>query len=161
MKVRTKSGVIKEIIYNEEQLLRYGFNRLSEREYGKVELKTKMKRLQSDESMLDRVIEKLENLGYLSDEDRMKSVISQYSKKEGVGNIKRRLQNLGFTKIEIEDNLLIEDNTENIESLIRSKYRSMKDGWENKAYGFLMRKGYKSNDITLAIKNVKNNLQES
>ena len=96
MKIRTKKGEIKEIIYNEQQLYNYGLNRLSSRDYLRVELFTKMSNLQPEPEMVNRVLDKLANLGYIDDKKRIRAVLNYYSPKESSNKTKNRLIQKGF-----------------------------------------------------------------
>ncbi len=115
MKIRTKKGEIKEIIYNEQQLYNYGLNRLSSRDYLRAELFTKMSNLQPEADMVNRVLNKLETLGYINDKRRIRSVFNSYKSKESSNKTKNRLIQKGATKDLIEEVLFeIEDSSSQV-----------------------------------------------
>lgn len=162
-KNKRKPYVKKEIIYDSRQLYNYGINRLSTRNYGRKELSLKMQRYQKDVAMVDAVLDKLEEQGYLSDERRIRSILSQYQHKESVNKTKIRLSQKGFTKDQIEEvleqQIEIQDpnneftaEEEIILKLLETKFKFYnKDNWE-KMVRFLAAKGYKYPVISKCIK---------
>lgn len=162
-KNKRKSFVKKEIIYDARQLYNYGINRLSTRNYGRKELSLKMQQYQKDIAMVDSVLDKLEEQGYLSDERRIRSILSQYQYKESINKTKMRLSQKGFTKEQIEEVLekqveiispdsefTVEEET--ILKLLETKFKLYnKDNWE-KMVRFLASKGYKYPVISKCIK---------
>lgn len=153
MKIRTKKGEIKEIIYNEQQLYNYGLNRLSSRDYLRAELFTKMSNLQPEAEMVNRVLDKLETLGYINDKRRIRSVFNSYKSKESSNKTKNRLIQKGATKDLIEEVLFeIEDSSSQVYEydaetdaaliLLDKKFKSYNPDNRDKMLRFLISKGY-------------------
>lgn len=153
MKIRTKNGEIKEIIYNDKQLYNYGLNRLSSRDYLRTELFTKMKNLQPDESMVNNALDKLEVSGYLNDTRRIMSMFNAYSSRESVSKTQNRLIQKGASKDMIENALFEMENndTKNYEydsvtdsalSLIEKKFNFFNIDKKEKMLRFLISKGF-------------------
>lgn len=153
MKIRTKKGEIKEIIYNEQQLYNYGLNRLSSRDYLRAELFTKMSNLQPEADMVNRVLDKLETLGYINDKRRIRSVFNSYKSKESSNKTKNRLIQKGATKDLIEEVLFeIEDSSSQVYEydaetdaaliLLDKKFKSYNPDNRDKMLRFLISKGY-------------------
>ena len=154
MKIRTKKGEIKEIIYNEQQLYNYGLNRLSSRDYLRAELFTKMSNLQPDSDMVNKVLDKLEVLGYVNDKRKIRSVFNAYQSKESSSKTKNRLIQKGATKDLIEEVLFErEEENQNIEyeydsqtdgalTLLERKFKSYNPDNRDKMLRFLISKGY-------------------
>ena len=101
----------KVITYDEGKLYNYGINRLSVRDYGRQELFNKMKRFQDDESLINKILDKLESLKYLSDERRVISLLNQYERQESINKTKNRIIQLGISK-DLLDNILQEREEE-------------------------------------------------
>jgi len=164
MKIRTKKGEIKEIIYNEQQLYNYGINRISSRDYLRSELFTKMSNLQPDPEMVNRVLDKLTNQGYIDDKRRIRAVFNSYSSKESSSKTKNRLIQKGASKELIEEVLyeLEEDNlTKNFEYdketdaaliLLDRKFRIYNHDNREKMLRFLISKGYNYSLCTKILK---------
>lgn len=160
MIVRGKNGELKEIIYNTTQLYNYGLNRLSEREYLRKELRTKMLRLQPDTEQVDGVLDKLEASGLLSDKRAISMYLSQYSGKESTNKTKQRLKQKGA------DTSLVDDVIEQFNAdrwhdegnelsmsqqdayvLLERKFKVFDKDKQDKYVRFLVSKGYPYNDI--------------
>lgn len=164
MKIRTKKGEIKEIIYNEQQLYNYGINRISSRDYLRAELFTKMSNLQPDSEMVNRVLDKLTNQGYIDDKRRIRAVFNSYSSKESSSKTKNRLIQKGASKELIEEVLyeLEEDNLTKIFEydketdaaliLLDRKFRIYNHDNREKMLRFLISKGYNYSLCTKILK---------
>lgn len=161
MKIRKKDGTFKEVIYDEKQLNKYGLNRLSERDWGRGELKKKMLRLQPDVEMVDRVLEKLEESGYLSTARRIVAVLNTYGHREGLRRTKQRMAEKGFTKEEIES-VGVADNEKELEIASAALLRKFKttDADYTKMSRFLVSRGFAFDVIKKAIKNKGAQLEE-
>jgi SOS response regulatory protein OraA/RecX len=154
MKIRTKKGEIKEIIYNEQQLYNYGLNRLSSRDYLRAELFSKMSNLQPNPDMINKVLDKLETLGYINDKRKIRSVFNAYQLKESLNKTKNRLLQKGATKDLIEEVLFdLEEENKNIEYeydsqtdsaliLLEKKFKTYQLDNRDKMLRFLISKGY-------------------
>jgi regulatory protein len=170
MKIRKKDGTWKEIIYSEEQLYKYGLNRLSEREFGQQELSKKMLRLQPDSEVVMGVIEKLVEKGYLSDERRAKSLIRMFER-DGIQKIERKLKEKGILQDVIEIEMLEvkerrsdgtdESDTNKAYDLLVKKFKDFKFEDYQKATRFLVSRGFSFDDIKRAIKMLRDNKEES
>lgn len=159
MIIKTKSGELKEIIYNEKQLYNYGINRLAEKNYLRQMLLVKMKRLQPDETMINSVLDKLELQKYLSDERFINSYVNRYSHKESVNKIKMRLLQKGAKKEDLEQYLPSFTKDENIETgmnLLIKKFKSYDDEKKDKMIRFLVSKGYQYDTIKKSLEMFKN-----
>lgn len=155
MKIRTKKGEIKEIIYNEKQLYNYGLNRLATRDYLRAELFTKMSNLQPDPAMVNGVLDKLEALGYLNDKRKIRSFFNSYQHKESPNKTKNRLVQKGAPKDLIEEVLFeLEDEQSTISYdydvdtdasliLLTRKFKTYNPDNKDKMLRFLISKGYK------------------
>lgn len=164
MKIRTKKGEIKEIIYNEQQLYNYGINRISSRDYLRAELFTKMSNLQPDPDMVNRVLDKLTSQGYIDDKRRIRAVFNSYSSKESSSKTKNRLIQKGASKDLIEEVLyeLEDDNsTKNFEYdqetdaaliLLDRKFKIYNKDEREKMLRFLISKGYNYSLCTKILK---------
>ena len=171
MKIRTKKGEIKEIIYNEQQLYNYGLNRLSSRDYLRVELFTKMSNLQPESEMVNRVLDKLANLGYIDDKKRIRAVLNYYSPKESSNKTKNRLIQKGASKELIDEVLyeLKEEDTVNYEydseidsglTLLDRKFDSYNAEIRDKMLRFLISKGFNYTICTKILKIFKEKSEE-
>ena len=155
MIIRLKNGTTKEIIYNEKQLYNYGLNRLNTREFSRQELLTKMKNLQPDLDIVNKVLDLLESKDYLSDIRRAKSIFSQYQHKESINKIKQRLFLKGVKKDVVEDLIenLNEHNPTNVAiKLLIKKFKIYDSTVYDKMVRHLASKGYQYTDISKAIK---------
>ena len=171
MKIRTKKGEIKEIIYNEQQLYNYGLNRLSSRDYLRVELFTKMSNLQPESEMVNRVLDKLANLGYIDDKKRIRAVLNYYSPKESSNKTKNRLIQKGASKELIDEVIyeLKEEDTVNYEydseidsglTLLDRKFDSYNAEIRDKMLRFLISKGFNYTICTKILKIFKEKSEE-
>lgn len=158
MKIRKKDGSWKEIIYNEKQLFQYALNRLGEREFSRAELLKKMKRLQPDESMINPILDKMEEMNYLSDARRARNILLQYQHKEGLSKLRQRLAAKGIAKQTMED-VFQEENVGDPEDelykaiqLLVKKFKVYDKENNNKMYRFLVSKGYSSQSTSKALK---------
>lgn len=154
MKIRTKSGEIKEIIYNDKQLYNYGLNRLASRDYLRAELFTKMSNLQPDPDMVNAALDKLETLGYLNDTRKIRSFFNSYQHKESPNKTKNRLIQKGAPKDLIEDVLFEIENTQSTITydydsetdaaliLLTRKFKSYNPDNKDKMLRFLISRGY-------------------
>lgn len=154
MKIRTKKGEIKEIIYNEKQLYNYGLNRLSTREYLRAELFTKMSNLQPEAEMVNGVLDKLESLGYLNDKRRILSFFNSYQHRESPNKTKNRLIQKGATKELIQEIMFdLEDNKSTLSYdydsetdaaliLLTRKFKIYNAENKDKMLRFLISRGY-------------------
>lgn len=169
MRIRKKDGTYKEIVYNEAQLYRYGINCLSEREWGRAELQKKMLRLQPETEIIHRVLDKLESQNYLSDERRVRMVITQFERREGARKIKQRLAEKGLPR-ELVDSVLEEkvrdaeergesENERAAEILLR-KFKQYNADQYAKMARFLISRGFGGSAMKFAIQALKTKTEE-
>lgn len=160
----------KPIVYNEKQLYNYGINRLSVREYSRIELEKKMLNYGTPE-LVKNALDRLVAQNYLSDIRRAKSIYNQYHEKESVSKVKRRMGEKGITKDTMEeffDELAEEKTLSNIETtseienatqLLLKKYKKIdpdldfdaKNKLKQSMIRFLASRGYNFGDIAKAI----------
>lgn len=103
----------REIIYDEQKLKVYAINKLAKQEWGRKELFTKMSRYQKDPDIVNKVLDLLEKLGYLSDKRRINSVLKKFENIEDVKKTTQRLAGKGFTKDQIKE--IVEERENNFE----------------------------------------------
>lgn len=164
-KINKRTGEKEIITYDDKKLYNYAINKISVRDYGRMELFTKMQQFQDDESIINQVLDKLEEQNYLSDERRANSMFNMYSRQESVNKTIQRLLKIGISKNTI-DNVMYERENEKINThnedeysdevkialnLIIKKYKKYdKENWQ-KMTRFLASKGYKFDTIKVAI----------
>jgi SOS response regulatory protein OraA/RecX len=164
MRVRKKDGTLKEIVYTEAQLYRYGINRLSEREWGRAELQKKMVRLQPDVEMIGRVLDKLESQSYLSDERRVRMMVTQFERREGARKIRQRLSEKGLPRDVVE--AVLEEKQQQAEEsgeteneraaeLLQRKFRQYSADNYAKMSRFLISRGFGGTSLKFAIEALK------
>lgn len=170
----------KPIVYEYDKLLRYGLNRLSEREFARKELHKKMANYQSDATIINQVLDKLEESGYLSDYRRAKSIYNQYQNKESFSKTKGRMSVKGVSREAIEQisDEIAQANDEKKEQIeaqglesvapdVEKSFHLLQDRFGifdkekyDKMVRFLASKGYRYNDISRAIKLLKDFTEE-
>lgn len=160
----------REIVYDEQKLKIYAINKLSKQDWGRKELFTKMSRYQKDPDIVNKVLDLLENAGYLSDKRRINSVLKQFSTREAVNKTKQRLAQKGFTKEqikevveereeqsqyeEVDENLpftILERKFRNIRSLVGEYTFEEKQKVKEKMTRFLAGRGFSFDDIRKAM----------
>lgn len=146
---------LSEIEYDYKKLYNYAINRLSSRDYSRKELFDKMNRFKTEPGDIDKALDKVQELGYISDERRAKSIINTYKNKESIFKIQKRLMDKGISKSLIDE--IFSEKTDDTESviltLLSKKFKTYnKDNWD-KMVRFLASKGFKYNDISKGIKN--------
>lgn len=144
------------------KLLNYGIWLLSRKEYSEKEIREKFIKKEYESNDIEEVLNYLKERKYLSDERFAESYVRYgLNNKWGLGKIKQKiLYEKGISK-EILNVILDElniDESENIKSIINSKYRRLDlDDPKNKQKVFrgLSSKGFKINDIIRAIDEIK------
>jgi regulatory protein len=164
MKIRKKDGTFKEIIYDATKLYRYGLNRLSEREFSRKELQERMTRLQPDQTIIEEVLQKLENAGYLSDERRAAAIIRQFQTRESHRKIKQRLQQKGIQSAMAQDMTssmgTVEDESEKALALLNRKFTMYDQSKREKMVRFLSSKGFSFDVISKCLRHFSISLDE-
>lgn len=95
MLIRTKTGKLKEIIYDSKKLFVYGINKLAGRDYFRSELFRKMKNLQPDDSIINGVLDKLESDGLLDDRRKVRQLMEAYKVRESPKKTLLRIKQKG------------------------------------------------------------------
>lgn len=121
------------------------------------EVKTKFAKT-IDENLLEDIIEYLKEAGYINDKEFIKKTVNNYMalKNLSIREIKYKLQAKGLNKSDIED--YIYENKEELEEYeIKSAsnifYKRSLSMEEDEIKQFLLKKGYKIENINKAIKN--------
>ena len=156
----------KVIVYDERKLYNYGINRISVRDYGRIELAKKMARFQEDPEMINNVLDKLEAQGYLSDERRTISLLNQFSGRESIHKTKNRIYQKGLAKDLVQEVIekRSEVNTEEFPEqntaieLLEKKFKNFDPSSDDiqktkeRMIRFLASKGFKYDDIKKSMK---------
>ena len=126
-----------------------------------------MKRLQPDENILSKILDKLEGLNFLSDERRALGLIKQYAHKEGPQKTNQRMSLVGLNKETISQawEQFKETAPENLEvetafEVLVKKFRTRDPKDQAKAYRFLMSRGFGRTAIQKSLKAVFKDFQE-
>lgn len=143
------------------KLLNYSFYLLGRRDYSVKELKKKFIEKEYNLEDIEKVLNYLIENKYQSEERFARSFInSKLNSKIGISKIKSSLIfEKGIDK-EIIENILLDiviDETQQIQKIIENKYRNknLKDYKEkNKAFKYLVSKGFSFDDINTAFKNI-------
>ena len=125
----------------------------------KEQIRTKLRRNDFGDDVIDKVIELLEEYNLLNDYEYAKAYIESYKNKKSIRELKIELQKRGIDKDIIEELVSEIDDTElelaNIEKIVR-KYRDAEGNIpvekHNKIKASLYRKGYKLDNILKVIK---------
>lgn len=154
-KVYKKRKPLNEIEYSAQKLFNYAINRLSSRDYARKELFDKMNRFKTQPGDIEKTLDRLAELGYINDERRAKSLVTQYSKKESLHKIKNRLTQKGISR-DLAQSVIEQANEEQIENpaveLLNKKFKIYdKNNWD-KMVRFLASKGFRYDEISKAIR---------
>ena len=146
---------LSEIEYSAQKLLNYAINRLSSRDYSRQELFNKMNRFKTEPGDIDKTLDRLEQLGYIDDERRAKSLVNQYVKKESLSKVKNRLSQKGISK-DLAQEVIEQAKEEYSESpavgLLVKKFKLYDKEYWDKMVRFLAGKGFRYDEISKAIK---------
>lgn len=112
-----------------EKALSFAVRSLSAKAQHSIELKTKILNLGASEEAARYAIEKLEQLGYLDDEEWCRFFIrSQKARKLGKSAIAQKLRSKGIADDEfqpfLDEELPAEEQEKQIEALLRTKFKS-------------------------------------
>lgn len=163
----TQSGEI--IVYDLKKLYNYGLNRLSTREYSRKELQTKMRRFQSDLTMVEEALNKLTALGYLSDTRRASAILRQRQSMESINKTKNRMAQKGVSQEEIaicveehkhhalelagdEKSSYEEIEADKAAELLGRKFRVFNEGKKLKMQRFLLGRGFRFDTVNKAFR---------
>ena len=138
---REKTKVLKYILYKKRS---------------EQEVRTKFEKTM-DENLLEDIIEYLKEAGYINDKEFIQKTVNNYMalKNLSIREIKYKLQAKGLSKSDIED--YIYENKEELEKYeIKSAsnifYKKSLSMEEDEIKQFLLKKGYKMENINKAIK---------
>ena len=122
------------------------------------EVRTKFKN-DIDEEMLEDAIEYLKEAKYIDDEDYIEKTINNFKilKKMSIMELKYKLQAKGLNKDLIED-YIYQNRDELIEYEINSAEKIIlrKDQEKQETVSYLMKKGYKRDNINKAFERIEN-----
>lgn len=128
------------------------------------EIRQKLKNNQYEEEVISKIVEFLNEYGYLNDENYARAFVSEKIKYKSIMQIRSALMLKGLS-VSLIDEMIKEcslDQTETIKSLLYKKYRNSIENGETidkKAFGYLARKGFKSGEIITAIKEVQGDIK--
>ena len=130
-----------------EQLLMYAFRALGQRALSEAELERRMLRRNEDGDLVKSVLERVRELGYLSD----LQVAQAEARRRGVGTgrVRQKLRRRGVDTLLIEEALADRDpdaETEDARTLLDRRWQSFQRAADpqKRAFDFLMRRGYSS-----------------
>ncbi len=138
---REKTKVLKYILYKKRS---------------EQEVRTKFEKTM-DENLLEDIIEYLKEAGYINDKEFIQKTVNNYMalKNLSIREIKYKLQAKGLSKSDIED-YIYENKDELEEYEIKSAsnifYKKSLSMEEDEIKQFLLKKGYKMENINKAIK---------
>lgn len=151
-------------VFAPDRLYSYGLWLLSRRDYTTYELTQKMKTYQPDEKIIEEIVNKLVNLGYVNDERRATNIVNAYIKKESSYKIKRRLSEKGLSKDLIEEVIqeCVDEDTENemASKMLIKKFKVFDKENKKKYCSYLAGRGYPWDVISKAIEQLKNQSEE-
>lgn len=141
----------KEFLQDEEYILlleiaceNYAYYLLGIKNYFKRDLYTKLREKYRESSIILRVLEKVEEKGYIDDYDSAKSFISSH-RNYGVEKLRFHLIRKGVSKEIIEK--LLEDSSDAQLEQLRKLVERMRDKPKEKVITSLMRKGFTYSNI--------------
>jgi regulatory protein len=135
----------------------YAFRALGQRALSRAELRTRMLRRSEDEPLVESVLERVQELGYLSDEQ----VAQAEARRRGVGagRVRQKLRQRGVENSLIEDVIAERDpdaERDDARALLERRWPSFQRAADpqRRAFNFLMRRGYQSSLIWTLIREV-------
>ncbi len=133
-----------------EQLLMYAFRALGQRALSEAELRGRMLRRQPDPELVQGVLERVRELGYLNDEQ----VAQAEARRRGVGSgrVRQKLRQRGVDNTLIEEVLAERDpvdEAEDARTLLARRWPSFQRAPDpqRRAFAFMLRRGYSSSLI--------------
>ncbi|MCL2555717.1 MAG: RecX family transcriptional regulator [Firmicutes bacterium] len=127
---------------------------LGSRLHSKKEIEKYLFSKEYDNEIVDLVINKLNEYGYINDENFANEFIKSYSKKYGKHYVCMRLKEYGVDR-DIIDRLLNYSDNDSLKRVAEKYLSTRKDVSKQKLYGYLYSKGYSSDDILFAIEDLK------
>jgi len=130
-----------------EALQMYAFRALGQRALSEAELRRRMARRSEDTELIEAVLTRLRELGFLSDEQ----VAQAEARRRGVGTgrVRQKLRQRGVGSEVIEEALAArdpDDEAEDARALLDRRWSSFQRAADpqKRAFDFLMRRGYSS-----------------
>lgn len=139
--------------------LQYALKRLSVKNQPSTELKAQMEKHLVSEGIIKRIISECKSLGYINDEDWLKSFVKhQISRNQGPHSIVMKLRAKGISQNAAEELVRTlngnETQQEQIKQLLSKRYRNrdLTDrGTRDKVIAALMRRGFSFDQIRTAM----------
>ena len=133
-----------------EQLMMYAFRALGQRALSEAELRSRMLRRQPDPELVQGVLERVRELGYLNDEQ----VAQAEARRRGVGSgrVRQKLRQRGVDNTLIEEVIAERDpeaEAEDARTLLTRRWPSFQRAPDpqRRAFAFMLRRGYSSSLI--------------
>ena len=154
----TANEIINIQIAEEEGVcLNYALNLLSKSVKTEKEIIAKLKKRGYVSEIIDKVIFKLKDYGYVNDEEFAEKYINSYSKNKGKRLLKSELKLKGVSDAIIEDKFLSVENELETAIKIAEKYVKNKPvdiKTKQKCYKYLLSKGFSYDDSKTAVDKV-------
>ena len=133
-----------------EQLLMYAFRALGQRALSRAELERRMLRRQGDPELIESVLARVQELGYLSDE--LVAQVEARRRGIGSGRVRQKLRQRGVAGDLIDDVLAARDPNkegEDARTLLERRWPTFQRAADpqKRAFAFLTRRGYSSSLI--------------
>lgn len=146
-----------QIAEEEGVCLNYALNLLSKSVKTEKEIIAKLKKRGYVSEIIDKVIFKLKDYGYVNDEEFAEKYINSYSKNKGKRLLKSELKLKGVSDAIIEDKFLSVENELETAIKIAEKYVKNKPvdiKTKQKCYKYLLSKGFSYDDSKTAVDKV-------
>lgn len=146
-----------QIAEEEGVCLNYALNLLSKSDKTEKEIIAKLKKRGYVSEIIDNVIFKLKDYGYVNDEEFAEKYINSYSKNKGKRLLKSELKLKGVSDAIIEDKFLSVENELETAIKIAEKYVKNKPvdiKTKQKCYKYLLSKGFSYDDSKTAVDKV-------
>lgn len=133
-----------------ELLLLYAFRALGQRALSRAELERRMLRREGDPELIESVLARVQELGYLSDE--LVAQVEARRRGVGSGRVRQKLRQRGVAGDLIDDVLAARDpdvEGEDARTLLERRWPTFQRAADpqKRAFAFLMRRGYSSSLI--------------
>lgn len=144
-----------------QKLLQRAFDALSRRPLSEAELRSRLLRRTDDETLIEKVLARVRELGYQDDAQVAESEVRRRG--VGVHRVRQRLRQRGISSELLEEALLERDAEAEAEDA-REQFLRRLSGWQRKnnpraaAYGWLARRGYASDVISSLISEFEDEL---
>lgn len=158
-KIQKRGEEKEKKVFAPDRLYSYGIWLLGRRDYTTFEMAQKMKNYQPDEKIIQEVIDKIVDLGYINDERRATNIVNSYIKKESSYKIKRRLAEKGVSKEMIEEVIeeCVDEDTEieMAKKMLVKKFKVFNPDNRQKYASYLAGRGYGWDVISKAVDYLK------